>query len=51
MNSVGQGDEVDWDFWDHLFQGKKHRSEDWVRFLEGQGYRGGLDNPIAIYFK
>ena len=38
------------DFWNRAQAGKV-TSNDWVAFLEGSGFRGGVDFPVALYYK
>ncbi len=57
MISVFEGDKKTRDFWctameDQLKTGKKILSdEDWINFLEGNGFSAGVDFPISLFYK
>ncbi len=57
MDSILQGDKKTRDFWstaleDQLITDKKILSdEDWIKFLEGNGFSAGVDFPISLFYK
>jgi len=44
------GEKVDVTFWDRAMKRKLSKRE-WKDFLEGRGFRGGVDYPISLYYK
>ncbi len=37
-------------FWSHAMDGKVTK-EEWIQFLEGRGYRAGVDYPFSLFYK
>ena len=50
MFQVMFGEKVDYTFWDKAMK-RKMRDKEWKDFLEGRGFRGGVDFPISLYYK
>ena len=40
----------DVDFWNRALQKKPSKIE-WINFLEGRGYRAGVDYPVSKFYK
>ena len=38
------------DFW-HTSLDRERSPEEWKEFLEGQGFRGGVDHPFSLFYK
>ena len=45
-----QGTEEDINHWEKLLNGKVSDKE-WINFLEGRGFRSGVDYPISHHFE
>ena len=50
MRSVLEGGRTETDFWNSAMEGKISTKQ-WVHFLEGRGYRGGVDFPTSAFYK
>ena len=50
MLQVAEGTEDDLDHWQKVLNGTVTDKE-WVRLLEGRGFRAGVDFPIAHHFE
>ena len=50
MFQVMFGEKVDYKFWDKA-KTKTLSPREWRDFLEGRGFRGGVDYPISYYYK
>ena len=50
MFEVFKNGDVDRKFWIEACHQKK-KDKEWKDFLEGRGYRGGLDYPPALFYK
>ena len=48
--NVASSEEVDLVHWEKAISGHAKKSE-WINFLEGRGFRAGVDFPIALFFK
>eukprot|EP00095_Tigriopus_kingsejongensis_P008978 maker-scaffold334_size202906-snap-gene-1.30 protein:Tk08978 transcript:maker-scaffold334_size202906-snap-gene-1.30-mRNA-1 annotation:"sulfotransferase family" len=52
MFNVATGSEKDFHFWTKaLEKGTEIPDDDWKEFLEGRGYRAGVDAPLCFYYK
>ena len=54
MLNVGEKSKTtleDAQFWNDILDGKKGSREDWVKFLEGRGFRSGVDFPISMFYR
>lgn len=51
MMHVADGTQEDWDFWRRALAGKVKEDKEWVDFLQGRGYRAGVDYPIALFYR
>ena len=50
MRQLSEGRNVDKVHWENTLSGNVLDS-DWISFLEGQGFRAGVDSPICFYFE
>ena len=50
MRQLSEGRKVDKVHWENTLSGNVLDS-DWISFLEGQGFRAGVDSPICFYFE
>ena len=50
VDIVNHGDEEQ-RFWNEVFDGEVKTDDDWKGFLEGRGYRAGVDLPIGYYYR
>ena len=50
MKQVLDGGKIERDHWQNVFDGKIS-DEDWKDFLEGRGFRSGVDYPISHHFE
>lgn len=50
MLEVFEGPEEDVDFWEKVLNGKVSDKE-WIDFLEGRGFRSGVDYPVSHHFE
>ena len=50
MLQIAEGTDDDLDFWEKVLNGKVTDNE-WVQFLEGRGFRSGVDYPISHHFE
>ena len=50
MKQVLDGGKVERDHWQNVFDGKIS-DKDWIDYLEGRGFRSGVDYPISHYFE
>ena len=50
MKEVLDGGKVERDHWQNVFDGKVS-DKDWIDFLEGRGFRSGVDYPISHHFE
>ena len=50
MKQVIDGGEIEQNHWKKVFSGKVTYN-DWKDFLEGRGFRSGVDYPISHYFE
>ena len=50
MRSVLEGGRTETDFWNSAMEGKIP-TQQWIDFLEGRGYRGGVDFPTSAFYK
>ena len=50
MLQVAEGTDEDLDHWEKVLKGKVSDKE-WVQFLEGRGFRSGVDYPISHHFE
>ena len=51
MLQVAEGTDVDLDHWEKILNGQKVSDKEWVEFLEGRGFRSGVDYPISHHFE
>ena len=51
MLNVSSGNEVDLIHWEKAVAGEIFTKEDWIQFLQGRGFRSGVDFPIAHFYK
>lgn len=50
MYEVMNGKRVEADFWQKALK-QKPTNREWQAFLEGRGYRGGVDYPVSFFYK
>lgn len=50
MFQVAFGEKVDALFWQKALK-RKLTQREWKDFLEGRGFRGGVDFPISMFYK
>ena len=50
MLTIWEGGNKEADHWEKMLDGKL-TDEDWRHFLEGRGFRAGVDYPIAHHFE
>ena len=50
MDKVRDGGEIEINHWKKVFAGQV-TDNDWKDFLEGRGFRSGVDYPISHYFE
>ena len=50
MFELFEGTEEEQDHWESVLNGKVS-DKDWITFLEGRGFRSGVDYPISHYFE
>ena len=50
MRQVLDGGKVEQDHWEKVFS-EKVSDEEWKQFLEGRGFRSGVDYPISHHFE
>ena len=50
MLQVAEGTDEDLDHWERALE-YKVSDKDWVQFLEGRGFRSGVDHPIFRHFE
>ena len=50
MLQVFEGTDEDLDHWEKVLNGKVSDKE-WKKFLEGRGFRSGVDYPISHHFE
>lgn len=50
MWQVAFGEKVDCTFWEKALKRKMTQGE-WTDFLQGRGFRGGVDYPISLFYK
>ena len=50
LTNVATSEEVDLVHWEKSIVGNIKKSE-WINFLEGRGFRAGVDFPIALFYR
>ena len=50
MMNVAMGGNEEARFWLRALE-QKVTDKEWVEFLEGRGYRGGVDAPMCFFFE
>lgn len=50
MLNVAHGEPDDVVHWDKAMKGELTKKE-WINFLQGKGFRAGVDYPISIFYK
>ena len=51
MLQVAEGTDDDLDHWEKILNGKDVSEKEWKQFLEGRGFRSGVDYPISHHFE
>ena len=50
LANVASSQEVDLVHWEKAISGQIRKSE-WINFLEGRGFRAGVDFPISLFYR
>ena len=50
MDEVLNNPKTEDNFWIETSQ-RERRPDEWRKFLPGRGFRGGVDNPISMFYK
>ena len=51
MLNVSSGNEIDLCHWEKAMAGETISKEAWVEFLQGRGFRSGVDFPLAHFYR
>ena len=50
MHTVGKGSSIEYKFWNKAID-KNVTIQEWKDFLEGRGFRAGVDYPISAFYR
>ena len=51
LTDVASSQEVDLVHWEKSISCQNIKKSEWVNFLEGRGFRSGVDFPIALFYR